>query len=72
MLRPIKKKRLAEEAVKQIQALIKSKKLKPGTRLPSERELMGKFNISRASVREALRILEITGQIDSNLGAVFM
>ena len=69
MLRPIKKKRLAEEAVKQIQALIKGKKLKPGTRLPSERELMGKFNISRASVREALRILEITGQIDVKPGS---
>ncbi len=69
MLKPIKKNRLADEAVKQIQALIKSKKLKPGTRLPSERELMGKFKISRASVREALRILEIMGQIDVKPGS---
>jgi GntR family transcriptional repressor for pyruvate dehydrogenase complex len=69
MLRPIKKTRLAEEAVKQIRALIKGKRLKPGTRLPSERELMGKFNISRASVREALRILEIMGQIDVKPGS---
>jgi len=69
MLKPIKKTRLAEEAVKQIQALIRSKKLKPGTRLPSERELMEKFKISRASVREALRILEIMGQIDVKPGS---
>jgi GntR family transcriptional repressor for pyruvate dehydrogenase complex len=69
MLRPIKKTRLAEEAVKQIQTLIKGKRLKPGTKLPSERELMGKFHISRASVREALRILEIMGQIDVKPGS---
>lgn len=69
MLKPIKKKRLAEEAVKQIQTLIKTKKLKPGTKLPSERELMEKFGISRSSVREALRMLEITGQIDVKPGS---
>jgi GntR family transcriptional regulator, transcriptional repressor for pyruvate dehydrogenase complex len=42
--------------------------LKPGERLPSERELAGQFNVSRTTIREALRTLELNGLIDIRQG----
>jgi GntR family transcriptional repressor for pyruvate dehydrogenase complex len=52
MLKPIKKTRLAEAAVEQIKDLITEKDMKPGAKLPSERELMKQLGISRASLSE--------------------
>lgn len=69
MLKPVKKTRLAEDVVKQIKELIRKKKFKPGSKLPSERRLMGELKISRSSVREALRILEIMGLIEVKPGS---
>ncbi len=68
MLRPIKKTRLYEGVVSQIEHLIRTKKLSPGDRLPSERELATTLGIGRASVREALRTLDSTGLIDVRSG----
>ena len=42
--------------------------LKPGERLPSERELAGKFNVSRTTIREALRSMELNGLIEIRQG----
>ncbi|MBG9444009.1 FadR/GntR family transcriptional regulator [Cytobacillus firmus] len=42
--------------------------LKPGERLPSERELAVQFNVSRTTIREALRTLELNGLIDIRQG----
>ncbi|MDM5226031.1 FadR/GntR family transcriptional regulator [Cytobacillus sp. NJ13] len=42
--------------------------LKPGERLPSERELASQFNVSRTTIREALRIMELNGFIDIRQG----
>lgn len=42
--------------------------LKPGERLPSERELAGQFNVSRTTIREALRTMELNGLIDIRQG----
>ncbi|WP_264737373.1 FadR/GntR family transcriptional regulator [Cytobacillus firmus] len=42
--------------------------LKPGERLPSERELAGQFNVSRTTIREALRAIELKGLIDIRQG----
>lgn len=69
MLKPIAKKRLSQDAVDQLREMIIKKKFKPGTRLPSERELIKKLQISRSSVREALRILEIMGLIEVKPGS---
>jgi len=60
--------RLYETVTDQIMNLIKSKELKPGDRLPPERELAEKFAISRASLREAFRVLESKGLILSTPG----
>jgi GntR family transcriptional regulator, transcriptional repressor for pyruvate dehydrogenase complex len=43
--------------------------LRPGDRLPSERELSERFRVSRASVREALRVLEALGIVSVRRGA---
>ncbi len=65
---PIKTKRLYEEIVEQIKQLISEGKLKPGDRLLAERELADQFQVSRASVREAIRTLEMLGVIDIRPG----
>jgi GntR family transcriptional repressor for pyruvate dehydrogenase complex len=65
---PIKTKRLYEEIVEQIKQLITDGSLKPGDKLLSERELAEQFQVSRASVREAIRTLEMLGVIDIRPG----
>jgi GntR family transcriptional regulator, transcriptional repressor for pyruvate dehydrogenase complex len=65
---PIKTKRLYEEIVEQIKELITEGKLKPGDKLLAERELAEQFQVSRASVREAIRTLELLGVIDIRPG----
>ncbi len=42
--------------------------LKPGDRLPQEPEMVAKYGVARATVREALRILEINGMITVRVG----
>lgn len=42
--------------------------LKPGEKLPSERELAGQFKVSRTSIREALRTMELSGLIEIRQG----
>lgn len=61
--KPIQRVRAYESVVGQIEAAIYAGELSPGERLPSERELMVQFGVSRATVREALRVLESSGLI---------
>ncbi|MEE9275310.1 MAG: FadR/GntR family transcriptional regulator [bacterium] len=68
MLRPVKRTRLYEDVVAQIQRLIRTKKLSAGDRLPSERELAAMLGIGRPSVREALRTLDSMGLIEVRSG----
>lgn len=68
LLKPIRRVRLYENAVDQIQTLILRKKYKSGDRLPSERSLAEQFHISRHSLREALRILDVMGLIEIKVG----
>ena len=60
--------RLYESVIKQIMNLIENNKLKPGDKLPPERELAEKLSISRGSLREAFRVLESRGLIKSKPG----
>ncbi|WP_369822183.1 FadR/GntR family transcriptional regulator [Saccharomonospora sp. CUA-673] len=50
--------RLFQRVVDWVQGAMASGELRPGDRLPSERELVEQFGIGRASVREGLRVLE--------------
>ncbi len=48
--------------------LISSGDLSPGSRLPAERELAVSFGVSRSSLRQALKVLEIMGVISQRVG----
>jgi len=48
--------------------MITEDQLKPGDKLPSERELTERLNVGRSSVREALRALELLGLIETRRG----
>lgn len=63
MFKPVKTKKIYEEIVAQVKALIVDGKLQPGDKLLSERELSERLNVSRASVREAFSALEMMGII---------
>ncbi len=68
MFKPVKKTRVYEEIVVKVKHLIEKGRLHSGDQLPSERELAGVFNVSRSSVREALRSLETQGFLESRQG----
>ena len=63
LFQPLPVKRTFMEIANQIRSSIYSKTLKPGDKLPSERELAAQFSVGRISVREALRMLEQAGLI---------
>ncbi len=69
MLQAIKKTRIYEAVVAQLGQLIHEGKLKPGDRLPTERQLASQLQVSRASLREALRGLELQGLVVSRQGS---
>lgn len=60
--------RLYQRIVEQIEEAIARGDLKPGQRLPSERDLVMQFGASRPTVREALRVLESNGLVRSRPG----
>ena len=68
ILKPIKTKKIYEQIVDQIGILVADGQLKPGDRLPSERELVERFQVSRASIREAISALEMMGLIEVRAG----
>lgn len=68
ILKPIKTRKIYEQIVDQIGLLVADGQLKPGDRLPSERELVERFQVSRASIREAISALEMMGLIEVRSG----
>ncbi|EHL07437.1 FCD domain protein [Desulfitobacterium hafniense DP7] len=67
-LKPIKTRKIYEEIVEQIRELVARGELKPGDRLPSERDLVERLKVSRASIREALSALELMGLLEVRSG----
>lgn len=57
-----------ERIVEQIERAIISGEIPVGTKLPSERELMQQFDVSRPTIREALRILQSMGLLEPRPG----
>jgi GntR family transcriptional regulator, transcriptional repressor for pyruvate dehydrogenase complex len=69
MFTPIKNTKVYEQVVNQIKGMIISGDLKKGDKLPTERDLAEKLQVSRATVREAIRALEVIGLVESRQGA---
>jgi GntR family transcriptional regulator, transcriptional repressor for pyruvate dehydrogenase complex len=67
-LEPLSRKSLSQEVRDRIIALIRSG-LKPGDKLPTERELMAQLNVGRSSVREAMRGLLEVGVLEMRPGS---
>ena len=64
----LKKTRLYEEITDQVKDAILDGHLKPGERLPAERDLCEMFGVGRPTVREALRVLDNMGLIEIGPG----
>ena len=65
---PTVKRRAFEEICERIRAQLAAGTLKPGDKLPAERELAEQFSVGRSALREALRSLEIAGVIQLKKG----
>ena len=61
MFKSTESKKISDQIIAQIRAAIFEGKLKPGDKLPSERELLENFKVSKVTLQEALRSLEILG-----------
>ncbi len=62
-MEPIKKVRLSERVIEAIREMIVEDNFNPGDKFYSENELTKKLEVSRSSIREAVRILEATGLV---------
>ena len=63
-----KSSKVSDIIIKQIRNSILTGELKPGDKLASEKELVDQFKVSKSSMREALRALEVLGLIDTRKG----
>jgi len=64
----VRRDKVYEGVAKQLERLI-LKKLQPGDKLPSERELAELLRVSRSSIRDAIRSLELMGMVEPRQGA---
>jgi GntR family transcriptional regulator, transcriptional repressor for pyruvate dehydrogenase complex len=64
----VRRQKVYEAVAEQIERLI-LRRLKPGDKLPSERELAETLHVSRSSIRDAIRSLELLGLVEPRQGA---
>lgn len=57
-----------ERALRHLRESILAGHMRPGDRIPGERELAGQLNVSRGAVREAIRVLQAHGVLESSPG----
>jgi len=69
MFKEVRQGKISYQIVRQVKETIFSGKLKPGDRLPPEKELISQFSVSKNTLREALMALETMGLIDVLKGA---
>lgn len=65
---PVRKRKVPQEIVYRIREQILSGALARGSKLPSEQELTENLNVSRQTLREALRVLEMQGLLEIRAG----
>lgn len=68
-LAPGRRELLTDDIVKRLVGLILDAGLRPGDKLPSERELMVRLSVGRSSLREAVRTLAALGVVDVRVGS---
>jgi DNA-binding FadR family transcriptional regulator len=68
MFKSAKSNKISGHIIEQIREAIFKGQLKPGDKLPPERELMKNFKVSKATLREALRSLEVLGFLEIRKG----
>jgi GntR family transcriptional repressor for pyruvate dehydrogenase complex len=68
MFNSVRSNKISEHIIEQIRNAIFEGRLKPGDRLPPEKELLKNFSVSKATLREALRSLEILGFLEIRKG----
>jgi GntR family transcriptional regulator, transcriptional repressor for pyruvate dehydrogenase complex len=68
LFKPLRSTRAFEEVSNRVKQLILKGVLKPGEKLPSEGQLATQFGVGRQTIREALRVLELSGFIDVQRG----
>ena len=64
----IRRNKVYEEVARRLEKLI-GERLKPGDMLPPEREQAESFGVSRSSIRDAIRRLELLGMVEPRQGA---
>lgn len=69
MFKSVKSNKISEHIIEQIRNAIFEGRLKPGDKLPSEKALIETFHVSKVTLREALRSLEILGFLEMRKGA---
>lgn len=67
-IKPVKKITATEQIMEQIAQLITTGSLKPGEKLPNERDMAEQFGVARGRIREALRALSLVGLITIKAG----
>lgn len=67
-IEPITTKRIYQEIIGKFVEFIANDEIQVGDKLPSERELCERFQVSRPSVREALRVMQTIGLVDIRAG----
>lgn len=65
---PAKSQKVYQIIFNHIKDSFRNGELKPGSKLPPERELAARYNVSRTSIREALRVLESNGVVEVKHG----
>ena len=61
--------RLSDQIAEQLRSRIAAKQYLPGEKLPVEAELASQFGVSRITIREAVRKLDIMGIVEVRQGA---
>lgn len=69
MFKPVKNTKVYEQVVDQIKEMVRLGRIKKGDKLPTERVMAEELQVSRTSIREAMRALEVVGLIESRQGA---
>lgn len=68
MFKEVRQSKITQKIISQIRTAILEGKLKPGDKLPSEKEMVEQFQVSKQTLRESLRALEHMGLIDVRKG----